>query len=601
MKKMPRGVLLQAVLLALSLLVLLVRSWNSSQPVRPPVKPQSFIGEYSRDGANWQALAELPEDLGEWDMLYLRGNFGRTINADREVYFYLDHLWITLEVDGQEWLDTVPQTHADARDRCGKRWQAWKSPGVGEDSLISIRLQQAHRFGNNGAFEAFLESIYVGDSIIVEDMLLQQGQMARVTGYVVGILAVALLSGAVVFRMMHVPTGSSLWAISISALSMCGYIVLDTPDVSLWNDLIVFNTYGKLLSMMNAGLGLLSFASIGMKTAARRLSSWVMTALGLFDVMLLLPCLCGVVLICHVEPLWLTVQSVAGVLILVCCFCEHLNHRPKREQWLQVFGQFELMIVLTDSVLWLHGWQYGGWGAKIGFIVLYVTYLLWVLWELPEKYRQAMRATEMERELQESRMQMMLSQIKPHFLYNSLTAVMDLCDRDPRKAKQAIVDFSRYLRANLDSLTCRKLVPFERELRHTQVYLRLEQLRFGDRLKVCYDIQAEHFLLPALSLQPLVENAVKHGLTAKAEGGTITIAVRAEAEGICITVTDDGIGFDAGAQAAEERTHVGLQNVRERLSAICGGTLTINSTPGSGTAAQVYIPKEIKNEDYGDR
>lgn len=119
----------------------------------------------------------------------------------------------------------------------------------------------------------------------------------------------------------------------------------------------------------------------------------------------------------------------------------------------------------------------------------------------------------------------MLSQIQPHFLYNSLVVIRQLCREDPRLAEETVDEFACYLRGNLDSLRLKHPISFEKEMRHTQTYLAIEQKRFGHRLKVIYKVQFKDFSLPALTLQPIVENAVRYGVTKKKEGGTVTISV----------------------------------------------------------------------------
>lgn len=205
---------------------------------------------------------------------------------------------------------------------------------------------------------------------------------------------------------------------------------------------------------------------------------------------------------------------------------------------------------------------------------------------------QAKKRAELELEMMEARVAVMLSQIQPHFLYNALVAIERLCVRDPRQAQVSIANFSTYLRGNLDSLSMRSPIAFVDELKHVQVYLALEDARFGDRLQVVYDIQAEAFMLPALTLQTIVENAVQHGVTQRTEGGTVIIRTRSLDTQWCITIEDDGVGFDVGTPDTQKRTHIGLQNVRNRLAAMCGGRLDIESQPGKGTMVQLFIPKE---------
>ena len=191
------------------------------------------------------------------------------------------------------------------------------------------------------------------------------------------------------------------------------------------------------------------------------------------------------------------------------------------------------------------------------------------------------------------RVQQMLSQIKPHFLHNALTLIIDLCDTAPQKAKEATVEFSRYLRGNMESIDRTGPISFEKELEHTKLYLDIEQMRFAGDLQVRYDIACMDFSLPALTVEPLAENAVRHGVREKPDGrGTVVIATRETPDGYEITVTDDGPGFDPDRLPEDGQMHVGIANVRERLRQIVDGSLEYRSAPGEGTAAIIRIPKQ---------
>lgn len=197
-----------------------------------------------------------------------------------------------------------------------------------------------------------------------------------------------------------------------------------------------------------------------------------------------------------------------------------------------------------------------------------------------------------EQELSEMHVDIMLSQIQPHFLYNALTTIRQLCDIDPQMAKESIRDFSYFLRGNMDSLKSKAPIPFEQELSHAEHYLKLEQQRFVDRLCVEKDTPVLDFSIPPLTLQPLVENAVRHGVIMRDEGGTILIRTQETPEAYIVTVSDDGVGFTPGALPENGGSHIGIQNVRERLRTMCGGDLRITSVPGEGTTAAIILPKE---------
>ncbi|MBR2531178.1 MAG: histidine kinase [Lachnospiraceae bacterium] len=214
---------------------------------------------------------------------------------------------------------------------------------------------------------------------------------------------------------------------------------------------------------------------------------------------------------------------------------------------------------------------------------------------------QKKRLEAQEKELTENRISIMMSQIQPHFLYNSLASIYYLCDDDPQLAKKAIDEFSSYLRVNMDSLKQTRNVPFKEELKHIRNYLDLEKMRYEDRLTIFYDIEVSDFLVPALSVQPIVENAVRHGISKQPEGGTVSISTYEKDGWYEITVEDDGVGFDPEKGSDDKtRSHIGIENVRYRLREMCGGTLEITSEFGFGTTATIRIPAEKKNEETGE-
>lgn len=194
--------------------------------------------------------------------------------------------------------------------------------------------------------------------------------------------------------------------------------------------------------------------------------------------------------------------------------------------------------------------------------------------------------------IDEQRNALMLSQINPHFMYNTLTTIAAMCDVSPKHAKALTIDFSRYLRQNLGSLTSRELIPFSQEMEHVECYLKIEKARFGERLNVIYAIGCRDFSIPPLSVQPLVENAVKHGITKKESGGTIKICTHDTPKTYVIEIIDDGRGFDTEAAVKDNGVHVGVENVRNRIASMCKGHVSVKSTIDVGTRVTIEIPKK---------
>ena len=198
--------------------------------------------------------------------------------------------------------------------------------------------------------------------------------------------------------------------------------------------------------------------------------------------------------------------------------------------------------------------------------------------------------------------ELMLSQISPHFIQNSITAIIYYADKDTEKTRSALINFSKYLRKNIDYKNLTELVPIEDEIEHAKVYLSLEELRFGDDLKVVFDLNTKSFSLPSLTVQPIVENAVKHGIKNSESGcGTVIIKTAETDDNYIIKVTDDGAGLDIDTLKSLDTTHTGIRNVKTRLMLFCGGDFSLESKNGQGTVCTITIPKsEDRNENINN-
>ena len=208
-----------------------------------------------------------------------------------------------------------------------------------------------------------------------------------------------------------------------------------------------------------------------------------------------------------------------------------------------------------------------------------------------ENYQKAQLAQVLEKELVQNKIKLMLGQIQPHFLYNAIGTIRALCIKNPKEARNALDYFAKFLRANMDSLAEEGCIPFEKELDHVKSYLYIEKLRFGELLDVEFDIKTTDFECPPLMLQTIVENAVKHGLMPKKEGGKIQISTLETQNCYEIKVADNGVGYDTSKPLEEGRSHIGVDNTRQRIVALCNGTMNIGSRIGDGTCVTIIIPK----------
>ena len=274
--------------------------------------------------------------------------------------------------------------------------------------------------------------------------------------------------------------------------------------------------------------------------------------------------------------------TVVSALLMGCLLWQTIqvfHPRKKRETWVPIF-----ITALIAGAVWLD-FTVPFNDRPISFLNIAIVmccmlYYIWLHLQFVREHEQALQA--------EQRIRIMVSQIQPHFLYNTLSTIQALCDTDPMVAKQTVEKFGLYLRQNIASLSQEALIPLEQELAHTQIYVDIEKLRF-ENIEVRYDIQAVDFAVPALTLQPLVENAIRHGVRGR-EKGVVSIAVRRRDGFYEIAVEDNGQGFDVKRIDGLSQSHIGIRNVRERVERMCGGTVTVESTIDRGTTVTIQIP-----------
>ena len=301
-------------------------------------------------------------------------------------------------------------------------------------------------------------------------------------------------------------------------------------------------------------------------------------------------------------------------------------------------------VLLYSNMLWTEASIY----FRTGTLLYTWIYMIFVLWRTFLVVQDRSLVTQ---RLQESQLELMMGQIQPHFVFNTLSSIRTLVKVDPDVAYDMIYDFSNYLRANVDNVTNLDGIPFSSEVSHIQSYVNIEKVRFGDRLNMKYEIDADSFIVPPLSIQPLVENAIKHGIFKKPAGGTVWLRSFEEGDFNVIEVEDTGVGFDTenasrifairtnaqdklgmesnkvmtkamgdvmknldlldkdgnpivltevqekvnlSGNGSEEHQSTGMLNIFLRLREMGHANVEIHSKEGEGTKIRVLFPKEYK-------
>jgi len=187
------------------------------------------------------------------------------------------------------------------------------------------------------------------------------------------------------------------------------------------------------------------------------------------------------------------------------------------------------------------------------------------------------------------------AQIKPHFLFNSLNTFISISYYDIEKARELLTDFSCYLRRSIDFKNLSQFVPLKNEIELSKAYIKLEQARFEERVSVSFNSPEDiNVSVPILMLQPIIENAIVHGLLSKLEGGKVGVFIERDGSRVLFRVTDNGVGMNSetisGILQAKSTDCIGLANIQKRLEQLYGSGLKIKSEINKGTEISWTIP-----------
>ena len=602
------AVLVTACLIAL-LLFSLIFVWtgrqNSNQASQPFVIDIAFQGEYKIGDGEWHTIIKgehIPATQGD---VTLHGTFqmynpedGEPMGAffsDLPVQLYCNHIGGYAVMPTGEVVSFDIEHEEFGEDLCAAMWIAIASTG---EEPITIVLQNPHRFGNAHAIDEFLANMSSAEGIYHESMMLEKGEPQRNVGLAILILSLIILGISAFSTIIHVKKYKEMWLMGLMSLAAGGYLLFDAFAVSIWNHSYIMNTRMVGLCMMFYML----FGTMLIVTMLKGIAKKVAFAATSLSGIVILGC----ILLSFAESVrfydtwaWWAIIEIFVVITLMICTILSFRAASTTEKRLYLAILAVLISFPVDALATACGLWDGSLVTKFVFFAVFTMALVVVLLIIPSHINAAFRARELEaeqqilkRELQENRISIMLSQMKPHFIFNTLNTIYHLCDIDPAKAKSTISSFSTYLRNNINNLGQSEMVYFEKEMSFVNAYLDIEKVRFDDELLISYDIAVSNFKLPVLTVQPIVENAVKHG-TSKKEGiSNLYITTRETHAFYEIEIRDTGVGFDVTIPRPDDgHKHVGISNVRQRLETLCGGTLTIESTPGVGTTSIIRIPK----------
>ena len=593
-------------ILILLAIILLWFNNNTSMQADPALIAQVYFdGEYKIEDGEWHKIVKgehIPSTKGD---VTLRGNFhmlapdGEYVGiyrGDVPIAFYTDHINLTFyEADFEPFVIDM-ENPIYGNSNCGEGWNACFFTSETEDP-IEILIHNQHSFGNETAIDKMLSSIAFWTGIEFQKGILSSGETQRNAGIMLMLISVVFLGIALFSSLIHIKSSKIIWLLGLVVLFAGAYFAYSADGVSFWSESIVSNTTMLGISMMFYML-FFSMIIVYLLSSTKKLGAIAVIILAISNAVFFVLPIVSKIFFYDTWIWWIGIQIVVNILLTICLVKEFICVKTKI-RWLYLIAILPLLAFPADVVgTYLSAWK-GGLVSQYVFIILLVVAVVMVLKLIPNNINAAAKAKELEMEktvlkaeLAESRISTMMSQIRPHFIYNTLGSIEQLCDLDPKKAGELVHDFAKYLRGNFGELDNPKPILMSQEMEHVHHYVSIENVRFPD-MTFTFEMNSDDFHIPALTVQPIVENAIKHGLMKLQKGGTIRVISFETENEYCVSVVDDGVGFDTSL-LLDERKHVGLRNIRERLNAMVNGTLEIESTVGVGTRVLIKIPKESK-------
>ncbi|MBR0266672.1 MAG: histidine kinase [Clostridia bacterium] len=581
MRKFHPAALVTAAMLILCVLALVLIHTNSESPRRAAsvspfyvLKPDQVTEAPAPDssGTCYVYTFTLPD-------LPASGLSGLHLTA------FLHHTWASFFVDGSSFTFTSgPEGNASIGKTPGKYWLS--IPMRPEFSGKTVRLVLTPVFGRLQAEE--LEFMLISRDTLLTQIVLPRDGFLLLLGCM-AVMAGLILAVIILFIPVDRREKQLVFTVGLTTVLAALWKISGLPVITLLFDYLTFNkeiwyagTFCYLL-MLVFTLCMMSL----LRNEQQRRPTYVCFILSAAAVIVFTALQIAGVMELHDIVIWFGIAVALTHLVLLLCRKAPLSEWMWALPFFLTMGADLLIYLLTGSMQ-----------AAPFFLIWLILRLFFHGFGFARKavLRERMLRKK-EEELHEERVRSMINQIQPHFIYNTLSSIYLLCRENPDQAARVVEDFSTYLQGNFTAIASAELTAFTNELQHTRAYLAVETVLYGDSLVVVYDTDYVAFRLPPLTLQPLVENAVKYGVAKGHTPGKIIITSRAVEGGAEVTVEDNGPGF---TPAGDDAAHVGLQNVRERLAFMCGGTLEIGSRPGGGTVAWIRIPASRAPESLTD-
>ena len=576
---------------------------NNSQADWAIVPDIRLVGEYKIADGEWTPIVEGEHISATKGDVMLKGvleicdpetnDFYGRLTKGSLMYFTFNHINLSLTENGKITVVYDIENPIIGEDACG--YNSMVIEYNGEDGYFEGVIRNYHSFGNEAAVDEFLSSMKLYASDYSEKTALRSGNNERVAAIMIIISALLVLGIAIFSFLLDKSTFKNYLFCGLLVLSAGIFFLFTSKAIYLWSDLMIVNTMLKGISAM----AYLLFAFLIIKEFLSRKAAKAADAItllyGAFSSVLIVISLFSKIYFYNLLGVW-AVGVVAFTAVFMILLLVSLKSASRKVKAGLISGIIGILVLWLDIMaIYLGLWQ-TGYLSKIYFLIGFIISVILFLRIVPKNFKAEKKAEQLEKEkiqldaeLAQKRISTLMSQIHPHFIYNTLGSIEQLCELDPPKAAKLVNDFSKYLRGNFGEIDNTRLIRVSKELEHTEYYISIEKVRFPD-IEFITEMDCCDFSIPALSIQPIVENAVKHGILKREAGGTVKVKIYETDSSYFISVKDNGVGFDVSE--IERENHIGLRNIKSRLEAMCSGILHIESIVGIGTKITVEIPKE---------
>ena len=589
-KRMFQPILWLALALSVTLLALMLFLPGARLQTHTASEPLRFIGEYALEGSaqRYPLTDETDFSTAEHTQVTLYGHFDRAVAPNAQIIMRISNLRVTLRVNGRT-VFAFGGDHPALVKSGGNVWTAFTSNGILPTDAVELQLANVYTNDVLSSYRDFFSGLSTGSEYAVYRTVFTAESYQFIVSLVLLLMGIAMLGLSIYARGLKLARAGDYLYLSGFTIASGIWMSINYRMISLILPYPAFYQTLEMLAMALMPVFLLRYASSLIRKPYQSLCLGVTFAVLLLSIVCIVLQFFGTIDLAELTGVF-SLVDMAAIAAFVVCLLKSLRAPRDAETMSSILPLFILFSgALLNFANYFFSWHTSGLFYTVAFLLFAILEMIRLVRTLREGIHRNNEFIRLENELTQSRIAVMLSQIKPHFLFNALNSISALCLTDPIMADQAITSLANYLRGNIRSLEQSAPVPFEQELDHIKYYVRLEQLRYGDRLRVVYAVETTAFQVPTLSLQTLVENAIRHGVSPRPEGGLVVVQTERGDNCTYVRIIDDGVGFDPD-MSSQNADSIGLANAKKRMEVMMNADFDIHSVPGKGTVISIRIP-----------